>query len=338
MERLMLHRFIFFICLMPAYLFAQDNINNKTDITGLWKGHIYNDTTQKTLNYEIAISQESGKLTGFSYTLFDIDGKKEMGIKKIKIKQNEDVITIEDIQLIWNNYSQHAPKGIGQQSILKLTFTDTSLQLTGKWSTNRTKLYRSLTGSLFLEKVLDYKTMVLYKKLLDLSLGQKLSFVKSDKKVETDPVINSAASVFAKSPRKVLSPVIKIQPIVVAAADFLARKSNSVQSIFFESDSLMLTLYDNGDVDGDTVSVLMNGKIIFAKQGLTTKANSKTVYVGTPMGDSISLIMYAENLGSIPPNTGLLIIMDGEKRYEVRFSADLNTNAAIVLKRRKKAA
>jgi hypothetical protein len=45
--------------------------------------------------------------------------------------------------------------------------------------------------------------------------------------------------------------------------------------------------------------------------------------------------MYAENLGSIPPNTGLLIIMDGEKRYEVRFSADLKTNAAILLRRRK---
>ena len=334
----MLHRFIFFICLMPAYLFAQDNTKHKTDITGLWKGNLYNDTTQKTLNYEIAISEENGKLTGFSYTIFDIDGKKEIGIKKIKIKQIDDVITIEDIQLVWNNYSQRAPKGIGQQSILTLTFTDTSLQLNGKWSTNRTKLYRSLTGTLFLEKVLDYKTMVLYKKLVDLSLAQNLSFIKSDKKLETDPVTNSLASVPEKVSTKVLSPAIKIQPIVVAAADFLARKSNSVQSIFFESDSLMLTLYDNGDVDGDTVSVLMNGKIIFAKQGLTTKASSKTIYVGREMSDSISLIMYAENLGSIPPNTGLLIIMDGEKRYEVRFSADLKTNAAIVLKRRKKAA
>jgi len=98
----------------------------------------------------------------------------------------------------------------------------------------------------------------------------------------------------------------------------------------------VLTLYDNGEVDGDTVSVLMNGQIIFARQGLSTKANTKTIYIDKTMSDSLSMIMYAENLGSIPPNTGLLIIMDGEKRHEVRFSADLKTNAAILLRRRKK--
>jgi hypothetical protein len=133
------------------------------------------------------------------------------------------------------------------------------------------------------------------------------------------------------------TPVVLAAPIVPkAAAEVSERKMNTEQFVYFESDSLLLTLYDNGDVDGDTVSVLMNGQIIFAKQGLTTKANSKTVYTGKGTPDSLSMVMYAENLGSIPPNTGLLVIMDGEKRYEVRFSADLKTNAAILLKRIKK--
>jgi len=114
------------------------------------------------------------------------------------------------------------------------------------------------------------------------------------------------------------------------------RKMSKEQSVFFESDSLVLTLYDNGEVDGDTVSVLMNGEIIFAKQGLSTKANSKTIYLDKGTPDSLSMVMYAENLGSIPPNTGLLVIMDGEKRYEVRFSADLKTNSAILLRRKPK--
>ena len=96
----------------------------------------------------------------------------------------------------------------------------------------------------------------------------------------------------------------------------------------------MLTLYDNGEVDGDTVTVLMNGGIIFSKAGLSTKANTKTVYI-TPAMDSVKLVMYAESLGEIPPNTGLLIVNDGDKRYDVRFSADLTTNAAIVLRRKK---
>jgi hypothetical protein len=46
--------------------------------------------------------------------------------------------------------------------------------------------------------------------------------------------------------------------------------------------------------------------------------------------------MYAENLGEIPPNTGLLVVRDGEKVYDVRFTADLKSNAAIILRRKRK--
>jgi hypothetical protein len=49
----------------------------------------------------------------------------------------------------------------------------------------------------------------------------------------------------------------------------------------------------------------------------------------------MELVMYAESLGSIPPNTGLLVIRDGKQLYEVRFSGDLQKNAAIVFNRKK---
>ena len=98
----------------------------------------------------------------------------------------------------------------------------------------------------------------------------------------------------------------------------------------------MLTLYDNGVVDGDTVSVLLNGKVIMPMEGLSTKAINKTIYLTPQMGDSLVLIMYAENLGSIPPNTGLLVVHDGEDTYYISFSGDLKKNAAIILKRKKK--
>ncbi|MEP6927174.1 MAG: hypothetical protein ABI834_06030, partial [Ginsengibacter sp.] len=103
-----------------------------------------------------------------------------------------------------------------------------------------------------------------------------------------------------------------------------------------KSDSLLLTLYDNGEIDGDTVSILLNGKVIMPMQGLMSKAINKTIYLTPEMSDSIVLIMYAENLGSIPPNTGLLVVHDGEDIYEIRFSGDLQKNSAIILKRRRK--
>jgi hypothetical protein len=45
--------------------------------------------------------------------------------------------------------------------------------------------------------------------------------------------------------------------------------------------------------------------------------------------------MYAETLGTLPPNTGLLIVYDGSDRYEIRFSGDMQKSAAIVFRRKK---
>ena len=120
------------------------------------------------------------------------------------------------------------------------------------------------------------------------------------------------------------------------AADLEKRTIKTEQAVYFESDSLVLTLYDNGEVDGDTVTVVMNGNVIFSKVGLNTKANSKTIYINENTPDSIKLVMYAENLGEIPPNTGLLVVRDGENVYDVRFTADLKSNAAIILRRKKR--
>src|SRR6266487_2260718 len=69
------------------------------------------------------------------------------------------------------------------------------------------------------------------------------------------------------------------------AASFIAeRKSEFSQVVNFKSDSLELALYDNGEIDGDTVSVLMNGEVILAKQGLKATAIKKTIYI-TPGKD-----------------------------------------------------
>jgi hypothetical protein len=119
----------------------------------------------------------------------------------------------------------------------------------------------------------------------------------------------------------------------VGAADLEKRTLKLEQTLYFENDSLVITLYDNGEVDGDTVTVVMNGGIVFSRQGLSTKANSKTVYIPRNT-DSVQFIMYAENLGEIPPNTGLMVVMDGEKRYDLRFSADLKNSAAIIFRRK----
>lgn len=118
-------------------------------------------------------------------------------------------------------------------------------------------------------------------------------------------------------------------PAVVAG-----RQNETIQDIYFKNDSLILSLYDNGIVDGDTVSVFMNGENIISKQKLKEAATKRTIYISS-YSDSVQLVLFAENLGTIPPNTGLLTVRDGDDVYQVRFSADLQKNASIILRRKK---
>ncbi len=61
----------------------------------------------------------------------------------------------------------------------------------------------------------------------------------------------------------------------------------------------------------------------------------RTIYITDDMPDSLELVLYAENMGSIPPNTGLVMIRNGGEVYDVRFSADYSRNASIIFRRRK---
>ncbi len=110
------------------------------------------------------------------------------------------------------------------------------------------------------------------------------------------------------------------------------RKTEAPQFVNFVSDSLVLILYDNGEVDGDTVSVLLNGEMLMYRQGLKTAAIRKTIYI-TPGQEELTLVLFAENLGRYPPNTGLLVVYDGETRHQLRFSADFQKNASVLFKR-----
>lgn len=137
---------------------------------------------------------------------------------------------------------------------------------------------------------------------------------------------------------KEISPTIQKPGIVLVpppAAALAIRKTEVIQNIYFTSDSLVLSIYDNGTIDGDTVSVVLNGRVILARKGLTANAIRTTIPVTPEMGDSLQLVMYAENLGSIPPNTGLLIIQDGDQRYDVRFAGDMKKSSAVILRRRR---
>ena len=171
--------------------------------------------------------------------------------------------------------------------------------------------------------------------------NKKIETIAGPAKKDND-VVSTKSTIEKKEIKKepvviITNPENKNIPDKKDAAVFITeRKSEFSQIVNFKSDSLELALYDNGEIDGDTVSVLMNGEVILAKQGLKAVAIKKTIYITPGKDDEFTMVLYAENLGKYPPNTGLLVVHDGDDVYNVRFSADFQTNAGIIFKRKQK--
>jgi hypothetical protein len=131
----------------PVFAFCQD-------ITGLWKGTMYNDSTQQSLDYEIVITKEKGKLTGFSHTSYVVNDKKYYGIKKINVRVAKDgKIVFQDAKLLENNYANQQNKNVIQLNVLDFANSGSDSFMDGIFVTNRSKEYQAITGRMSIKKV-----------------------------------------------------------------------------------------------------------------------------------------------------------------------------------------
>lgn len=310
-------KLLLLVFLIPVKLFSQD-------VTGIWAGIIHNDSTNLDLPYELLIFEQKGKTHGYSYTNFMVDGKELTGVKKLKITKADGKIFLQDDELIYDNYPFTPPKGVKQLTTLAFSTEGGVDVLSGKFFTSRTKQYgKPVTGTINLtRKEVNASKLIPILNNLSVYWGQNKEPDQS-KAVAAIPRFKKEAA--ANIPTPVADPVRQLAK----------RKVETIQNIFITSDSLLLELFDNGYVDGDSVSIIVNGKVLLSNQRLGERAISKMMYVKPAEGDSLHIVMFAENLGSIAPNSGVAVIHDGNKRHEISFSGDLQKNAAIILKRRK---
>jgi hypothetical protein len=464
------------ILAFPLILLAQN-------IHGIWSGTLINDSTHRTQNFELGLSEYRGKITGYTYTTFIENDTFYYSVKRIKAERKDGKLVIEDVEMVGNNFPQKAAKHVRQITTFPL-INDTTIDIAhGQWSTNQTKKYYSIGGSAAIKEQEEDKESDLLTHLQEMKVktdiavnkkektedksiaknqpvtknssnkqqptatkqnelvrnpktvnpqqntGQPIDIKQADVTVASEinggqksdearqpgedkktniltntspenkenkttpnpkqeivinnkPVVQQNAPVnenkntatvsaptsqikAAEQKQSVVQPVVsktnqqtntvgeekKVASMVtvttptsvkketIASVKELPsavseRKNETIQELYFKNDSLVLSLYDNGIVDGDTVSVFVNGENVIAKQKLKEAATKKTIYI-SPRIDSVQLVLFAENLGSIPPNTGLLTVRDGDEVYQVRFSADLSKNASIFLRRKK---
>ena len=115
----------------------------------------------------------------------------------------------------------------------------------------------------------------------------------------------------------------------------IAQRETDVQSLLEiapeEKDSIKVDVYDNGDIDGDSVSVYHDNVLLINKRMITAKAITFYVSLNKKDNPISHLRLVAESLGSIPPCTALMIVTTKSKRYEVRLSSNFNKNASVEL-------
>ncbi|RYD96484.1 MAG: hypothetical protein EOP50_06575 [Sphingobacteriales bacterium] len=265
-------------------------------LTGLYSGTLRNDTTGLVQQYELSITQEGNKVVGYSHTTFVLDNRMHFGFRKVKGMLKDGKLFVEESDMLENNFPVQPPKGIRRTSVFPLYDGRPYGLLEGKWMTNATRQWAPATGTLSLKKKGDSSNSALVAKFKEFY-----------------------------PPKVPATPPLPPKPL-----SFSERKNQTVQSLSISADSVEIALYDNGLVDGDSISVYLNGQVLLQHVRLSENAFRYTVLL-KPGTNELSLL--AENLGSIAPNTGLLVLRNGDSRHNIYFSADLQTNARIEIKK-----
>lgn len=340
--------FLFSIC------FLSSSIIHAQPITGVWKGKI------DRRNVELKIIKNGDSITGTSYYYTTANNYSRFSIKGYFDLQDNSVVWWDD-QLIEEKKSSKLLPARPATPYISITDFNcpggTKMYLTG---TSANKDTEHQKGPVDLQKYIahtfndewdfiieNYTFGANDPELID-SIG-KLGFIKPMPAkpavaVQTEPkpspkevAIQPKKPVFIPVPEK--KPAVKSipepvkEPVVTAAPlnneqKFTTRRRELMQEIPISGDSIELRFYDNAEIDGDSIAIFLNSQLLVEHVRLTEKAYIIKLPVATLL-ESNELVMVAENLGSIPPNTSLMIAMVDGKRYEVRLESTEQSSAVI---------
>lgn len=108
------------------------------------------------------------------------------------------------------------------------------------------------------------------------------------------------------------------------------RKVKIGQSIVVKSDKLKIRVWDNGTVDGDIVTLFLNGNRLLKNYRVSKK--KRTLNVKLKKGETNIIILQADDLGDITPNTVAVSVYDGVEEQIIIVSSNLEYSSAILIK------
>lgn len=336
---------------------------NAQDLTGIWKGYFITDAGEY-YRLEFQVNQNrSSVVSGVSYSYLDVRfyGKATMTgsfIRNSKVFRIREIKTVEiksmggDGACIMNYDLQY--KKSGKEEFLEGRFLGKTEVKEGpnpyKWGQcggGKVYLRRVTTSDFYIEPFLrgkikrqDQDQVIVNKPPVRKDTSKTITKVNPGKKpvignepparkpitkVENPPISQKDSAV------KDLTepPVVKKNIDKIPTPPILKTRSNELVRVLTVKDpNVVIKIYDNGEIDDDTISVYLDNKLMLSKQKLTASPLTLKFNMGDD-GDEHELVMVAENLGRIPPNTSLMIVESGGQRFEVRITSTEQKNAMI---------
>ena len=106
----------------------------------------------------------------------------------------------------------------------------------------------------------------------------------------------------------------------------LGRENKLIKHIVTSNKKITIDLYDNGTIDNDTINIYDNKQLISNKRRLSYKA----IHIEVDFSNGVrehEIIIVAHNMGTIPPNTALFVLNDGDTRQEYFITTTDKVNA-----------
>ena len=325
-------------------------------ITGVWKGKINKKKT------ELKIIQKGDSLVGTSYYY-----ESENNYRRYSIKGYFDPTTNEavwwDDQLLeekTGKFSLNAPGKIPYLSSADFNCPGSDkMFLDGNAALKNKK--ESIQGTVHLEKTNETSFPDEWDFIIvNYTAGTNDPYyIDSVSSIASTPVIvpvekaipqkENTIAVEKKESVKVNDQVVNVEPVKVTPIqrtepkeltvkktieeEFKIREKIIATDIPITGDSIELRFYDNAEIDGDSISLFLNNKLIFQHIRLTAAAYTIKLPVNE-LNENNELVMVAENLGSIPPNTSYMLAIVDNKRYEAMLKSTEESSAVIKLTKR----
>jgi hypothetical protein len=339
---------VFLTALMPFTSSSQD-------LTGIWRGR-FETFAGDEYRFEIQIEQTStNRISGVSYSYLDVRFYGKATLTGYFTKNSgsaliQEIKTVEVKSLTGGGACimkcQFVYTKSGKEEFLEGTYTsveegsDPPVNCGG----GTVMLRKVTTSDFYIEPFLRNKVEE------DKPVRKedvKKPATKPQNKPVTKPVVKKPPVV--QKPQKDSSvkkaePIVNTRPVETPVFKIpettRSRKNELLQTFSVTNDEIIVRLYDNGEIDGDTIdgdtiSVYLDGKSLVSNKGLSTSPITLKLKMDTENPEHV-LIMVAENLGRIPPNTSLMLIHDGDKRYQVSITSTEQKNAMVRFRYQKK--